>query len=136
MSALGQKQTHAVQQRMSALPPIATAKADIRKRSCLLYPQKRTCAVHSLMSAKGQKQTWSSNYPVIHCKPRAGPIWGERTGFAIPKKITTPCPPHRVESVSSGAPKQLSISCQLFITQTSPDGLTARSVCICKPPPT
>src|SRR5262245_45180141 len=39
MSALGQKQTHAVQQRMSALPPITTAKADIRKRSCLLYPQ-------------------------------------------------------------------------------------------------
>ena len=29
MSALGQKQTHAVQQRMSALPPIATEKADI-----------------------------------------------------------------------------------------------------------
>src|SRR5262245_26761697 len=29
MSALGQKQTHAMQQRMSALPPIATAKADI-----------------------------------------------------------------------------------------------------------
>ena len=30
MSALGQKQTFAVQQPMSALPPIATAKADIR----------------------------------------------------------------------------------------------------------
>src|SRR5262245_24894537 len=29
MSALGQKRTHAAQQRMSALPPIATAKADI-----------------------------------------------------------------------------------------------------------
>jgi hypothetical protein len=29
MSALGQKQTYAVQHRMSALPPIATAKADI-----------------------------------------------------------------------------------------------------------
>ena len=28
MSALGQKQTHAVQQRMSASPPIATAKAE------------------------------------------------------------------------------------------------------------
>src|SRR5262245_20471525 len=38
MSALGQKQTHAVQQRMSGLPPIATGKADIRKRPCLLYP--------------------------------------------------------------------------------------------------
>jgi len=42
MSALGQKQTHAVQQRMSALPPIPTEKADIRKRSCQLYPRKRT----------------------------------------------------------------------------------------------
>jgi len=29
MSALGQKQTYAAQQSMSALPPIATAKADI-----------------------------------------------------------------------------------------------------------
>src|SRR5215467_3892353 len=27
-------------------PPIATAKADFRTRSCLLYPRKRTCAVH------------------------------------------------------------------------------------------
>jgi len=53
MSALGQKQTYALQKAMSALPPIATAKADIRKRSCLLYPQKRTCAVQTGMSAKG-----------------------------------------------------------------------------------
>jgi hypothetical protein len=29
MSALGQKQTYAVQKAMSALPPIATAEADI-----------------------------------------------------------------------------------------------------------
>jgi hypothetical protein len=29
MSALGQKQTYALQQAMSALPPIATVKADI-----------------------------------------------------------------------------------------------------------
>jgi hypothetical protein len=29
MSALGQKQTYAMQNGMSALPPIATAKADI-----------------------------------------------------------------------------------------------------------
>src|SRR5262245_19914319 len=28
------------------LPPIATAIADSRKRSCLFYPRKRTCAVH------------------------------------------------------------------------------------------
>src|SRR5262249_15063784 len=37
MSALGQKQTYAAHKRMSALPPIATAKADFRKPSCLLY---------------------------------------------------------------------------------------------------
>src|SRR5262249_8077483 len=46
MSALGQKQTCALHQPMSALPPIATAKATFRERSCLLYPQKQTCAVH------------------------------------------------------------------------------------------
>jgi hypothetical protein len=32
MSALGQKRTYALQQAMSALPPIATAKADIGQR--------------------------------------------------------------------------------------------------------
>jgi len=52
MSALGQKQTCAVEERMSALPPIATAKADIGKPSCL----KRTCPVHAPMSAKAQKR--------------------------------------------------------------------------------
>ena len=57
MSALGQKQTFAPQYVMSALPPTATAKADMREWSCLLYPQKQTCAVHSSMSALGQKQT-------------------------------------------------------------------------------
>src|SRR5262245_5941578 len=57
MSALGHKRTCAMQKGMSALPPIATAKADIRKRSCLLYPRKRTCAVQRRMSAKGQKRT-------------------------------------------------------------------------------
>jgi hypothetical protein len=57
MSALGQKRTFAVQQRMSALLPIATAKADSRKRSCPLHPRKRTCAVQLGMSAMGQKRT-------------------------------------------------------------------------------
>src|SRR5262245_66242839 len=36
MSALGQKRTCAVQNGMSALPRIATAKADSRKRECPL----------------------------------------------------------------------------------------------------
>src|SRR5262245_45857564 len=57
MSALGQKQTYALQQAKSALPLIATTKADIRKAPCLLYPRKRTCAAHKLMSALGQKRT-------------------------------------------------------------------------------
>jgi hypothetical protein len=57
MSALGQKQTYAAQQVMSALLPIATAKADICASSCPLYPRKRTCAVQLRMSAMGQKRT-------------------------------------------------------------------------------
>jgi hypothetical protein len=40
MSALGHKQTFALQKAMSALPPIATMKADIRNHSCPLYPPK------------------------------------------------------------------------------------------------
>jgi len=54
MSALGQNRTYAVHKPMSALPPIATAKADIRERPCLLYPQERTCAAQTPMSATGQ----------------------------------------------------------------------------------
>src|SRR5262245_19602999 len=57
MSALGQKQTYAVQQPMSALHPIATTKADMCQSSCLLYPRKRTCAAQNRMSALGQKRT-------------------------------------------------------------------------------
>ena len=54
MSALGRKQTCAVQKAMSALPPTATAKADSRKGACLLYPQKPTCALQRLKSALGE----------------------------------------------------------------------------------
>jgi hypothetical protein len=36
MSALGQKQTYTVQQPISALLPIATAKADIRRRASMV----------------------------------------------------------------------------------------------------
>src|SRR5262249_14128638 len=39
MSAMGQKRTCAAQTGMSALAPIATAKADIGKPSGLLYPE-------------------------------------------------------------------------------------------------
>jgi hypothetical protein len=54
MSALGHKQTFAVQKGMSALLLIATAKADFRTRSCPLYLRKRTCAVQLRMPAMGQ----------------------------------------------------------------------------------
>src|SRR5499426_1241570 len=53
----------------------------------------------------------------------------------MPKKITTPWPPQRVDSASLTR-KQLSMSCQLFTTHTSPAGPIARSVCIWSPPPT
>jgi hypothetical protein len=57
MSALGHKPTCAAQKSMSALPRIATAKANSRKRSGPLYPQEQTCAVQLQMSALGQKRT-------------------------------------------------------------------------------
>src|SRR5215510_1734539 len=56
MSALGQKQTYAVQNRMSALPPIATAKADMPKWSCPLYPRKRHQTRHMGMSARAKSR--------------------------------------------------------------------------------
>ena len=62
MSALGQKQTYALQKAMSALPPIATAKADMTVCGCLLYPQKQTCAVRYALSALGQKRTLTVEY--------------------------------------------------------------------------
>src|SRR6516165_7475335 len=62
MSALDQKQTFALQNGMSALPPIATAKADSRKRSCPLYPQKQTCALQLEMSALGHKRTSPASF--------------------------------------------------------------------------
>src|SRR6476661_5522173 len=68
MSALGQKRTYAVQKGMSALPPIATPKANFRKGPCPLCPRKRTCAVQSPMSAIVQKQTCAAHGS---CPPRA-----------------------------------------------------------------
>jgi len=71
MSALGQKPTYALQQAMSALHPIATAKADMCQVSCLLYPRKRTCATQKQMSAKGQKRTLSV---VLQCIEDGEPL--------------------------------------------------------------
>src|SRR5262245_20053907 len=68
MSALGQKQTFAPQKAMSALPPIATAKAEFRKRSCPLYPRKRTCAVRKqclLWAKSGHGAKLSQATPLV-----------------------------------------------------------------------
>ena len=56
MSALGQKQTPALQKAMSALPRIATAKADPQKVMSASPPRADMCA--ALMSAMGHKQTF------------------------------------------------------------------------------
>src|SRR5262245_39192097 len=77
MSALGQKQTCALQRLMSALPPIATAKADFGKPSCPLYPRNRTCALQLGMSAKGQQRTsalqeMTFSLCVSHCALKSG----------------------------------------------------------------
>src|SRR5262245_40484886 len=71
MSALGQKQTFASQNAMSALPPKATTKADSRKRSYPLCPQKRTCAVQAPMSARGHKRACA---PCIRSPIRGGAL--------------------------------------------------------------
>ena len=68
----GPKGAGEVQQATSALPPIATAKADMRKWSCLLYPRKRTCAVQLPMSAMGQKRT--------HALQQTGPLFDHLVG--------------------------------------------------------
>ena len=88
LSALGQKQTYAVHKGMSALS--ATAKADSRKRSCLLYPRKRTCAAHKPMSAKCQKRTWTElfDHLVGAEQDGLGYFEAERLGdFAIEDKL-------------------------------------------------
>ena len=73
---------------MSALS--ATAKADSRKRSCLLYPRKRTCAAHKPMSAKCQKRTWTElfDHLVGAEQDGLGYFEAERLGdFAIEDKL-------------------------------------------------
>src|SRR5215475_8322178 len=84
MSALGQKRTYAAHNGMSALPPIATAKADSRTKPCLLCPRKRTCAVQLGMSALGQKRTYgiaanSAKIPPLANNQRGNEVTTRRT---------------------------------------------------------
>src|SRR5262245_8419998 len=85
MSALGQKQTCAPHSPMSALPPIATAKADSRKGSCLLCPRKRTCAMHLPMSTL-VKSVACTEGEEAELKRRTGSLW---TVALLPDDMTT-----------------------------------------------
>ena len=67
MSALGQEPTCAPQQAMSAI--LTTAKADFRKRPCLLHPRKRPRAAQTVMSAMGQKRTSVTLFDMIGPRP-------------------------------------------------------------------
>src|SRR5262245_20490931 len=97
MSALGHKQTYAPQNVMSALPPIATAKADIRKRSCLLSLRKQTCAPQTPMSAKGHKRTFT----LMAVSPSKPQSFAQRTPNQINKRkmVSTDMP---VEITTAG----------------------------------
>jgi hypothetical protein len=65
MSALGQKQTYALQKAMSALPPIATAKADTpqtvmsalppKADMCPLWAKSRHCLFDHLVGAVNKR---------------------------------------------------------------------------------
>src|SRR5262249_5975794 len=88
MSALGQKQTFALHQPMSAFPPIATVKADISKRSCLLYPRKRTPCSADPMAASSwtvvQYECFSRRINLGYCSRRA--IMAYWLNPSLPKK--------------------------------------------------
>src|SRR6476661_601709 len=64
MSALGQKQTCAAQQVMSALHLIATAKAKFHHRPCLLYSKKQTSCLLWAKSGQADMQPW----PTMECR--------------------------------------------------------------------
>jgi hypothetical protein len=83
MSALGQKQTCAMQNVVSTLPPIATAKADFRARSCLLYSQERTCAAQLMMSCFGPKADIGPTSDKRSNARQDNPDFGELAGLRI-----------------------------------------------------
>ena len=57
---------------MSALPRIATVKADLRKKSCPLCSPKRTCAAQTVISALGPKADITPSADTDMTWPRRG----------------------------------------------------------------
>src|SRR5262245_18800522 len=76
---------------MSALPRIATAKAEFLQKSCLLYPRKQTCAVKLGMSALGQKRTLAGQHYSITSSARASRDGGivRLSSYAVLRLITS-----------------------------------------------
>jgi hypothetical protein len=79
MSALGHKRTYAVQQLMSALPPIATAKADH-----LLHPLKADAYGANRHVCFGPIADISTNTGTFDAAPAQGtPIFDQAEGLAL-----------------------------------------------------
>ncbi len=95
MSALGQKQTYAPQKAMSALPPIATAKADFRTqghvrstlesghvhcdRPCLLWAN----SGHSRVRLSPKEKPWHLAAAIIHDRRSDEALITVRTTLAM-----------------------------------------------------
>jgi hypothetical protein len=60
MSALGQKQTYALQQAMSALPPIATASEIPQKAMSALPPKADMCSASNDVRFGPKADSWSA----------------------------------------------------------------------------
>jgi len=108
MSALGQKQTYALQQAMSALPPIATAKADSRKGHVRFTPKSRH--VHR----NRRCPLWAN---IGHVKCGEYDLERERTRLVNVSSVLLARPPS--SSAGSILPKGL-LSPQPFFFFTSP----------------
>ena len=115
MSALGQKQTCAVQETMSALSRIATVKADSRKWSCLLYPQKRTSGGNRInqcgivawrarrvaMSARCAAATSTAQERQVSLAPTQA-----RSARDIPSRSLSDTQAHRKDHPASASPRR------------------------------
>jgi hypothetical protein len=109
MSALGQKQTYAVQNGMSALLPIATAKADSRERLCPVCPRKRHQMRHMecpLRAKSGHRLDRTLNVKTPSCRlPHVRFAAGHlHRHFCGHSRIYDPCQPwERVGATQSVA---------------------------------
>ena len=98
-----------MQKGMSALPPIATAKANSRKKSCLLYSesdlgsfcQNYYCglgaeATVDLLLVFAARRAFISlakaTFALEHARPQFCGLWHVNFGFVLPKRFQQVCP--------------------------------------------